>query len=993
MGRKRLLIAAIAGLLILLGAVLAPEIEPERTPVRPDASFPDDASAPRTPEPPARSCVIRVTDDEGRPCRAEIHATGLANRPPDRADFIGETGADGRLPQSAFRMKPRGSVFALAPGRAAAPVPLTETGADLVLGDGVVVTGTVLDRKGEPLCGVVVKAEFAWRKAVATTSDRQGRFRLTGLVPGAIEITGWSEDYRKVAEAKAEAWDQVIDVELSGFPEPGNSVLVDVRYATPPTADPRMLIRGEGRHMECWLPRTDALVRVDVSRKRTVEVVCPGFKSAKARLNGAAPGSVVRLDLEAGGGMPHSLLVVDPDGLPVPGALVLLTKSPDDHYPNAPRTGPDGRLPLSASHRGRYAVASASAGASREMRIEEGADEIVLELLPAAVFTGRVLDRESGAPACGVWVRLKGGDCACCSPWLAITDENGEYRFAGIPAGLFVQVYAALPDMQRSHLEAMENRLGHLVEGAEQVRFADLLVTRHASFKCRFRIEPALPGEVVWIDLSPGGTRYPRLGEDGVVTIDVRAGDYLFLIKSGVLRAIAAASAEDLAAGREIEVKLEPPPRVTAVLVDAHGKPLPFGGQRVDAEVVCPVDGESRVIAWGSGTADSAGLIDLTGEVLPSGPAGVENVLSMDDHNFRFRDGPLHITAEELRVRLEDGEGEVRLEIPVVRKGPRQPAPIVVVDPGGRPVAGVRIGDPDDPEEGVETDRDGRASVKSRWEVLFPFIGNWERHHGADDEPRRLVVERARRIRLRILGPNGEPLDDAFVDDADYNFGEVTDENGRVELVFPARIETVVLRCDGYWLDVGTLPRDDTELEVRALRRRGLDVVVRGPKELAVERGIRLEWEADVPSGTERKGEADAGQAGGVWRARVSLPPFPGRVRAFTSNLRYEGRAPVAVGTQKIEIELARLPEHEVVLVFLDPDGRPLAGREIDLDHRSFTTGALVPRPTVTDDAGRLVLRLPEGSHELCELEVGEFRIEQLLFAAPANGVIEVRFR
>jgi len=1013
MGGKRLPLLVLSGVIVLV-LILAttglwsggrPDSGPDERPIESDAPPPPLASdrAASSSMSATTPAVILVRDQEGRPTRATVFATGLANRPPQLADWIGETGADGRLEENEFRRKPRGSVFATAPGQVALPVPVTPRGAELVIKDGVVVTGLVCDEAGVPVSGVVVVAgqpylgDSAW-----STTGPDGHYRMTGLLPAKWTIVARLDEFTWQFEVEPTTFDETVEVDFSDFPVPDCTVLLDVRYSSPPQADPWMIVSGTERNRKTRIPRSDAMVRVGAKDKCTVEIVCPGFQSVSVALDSGshAREPIVRVDLMAGGGMPHSILVVDSEGRSVPEALILLMDSEDDHHPTTKWTGPDGRLALNAHLRGYLAVASASQGASPRTRIVAGVDEIVLGLRPAAVLTGRVLDRETGGPVSDARVRLTGGDCPCCSPWTVTTNESGEYRFVGIPAGLFVMPYASggpglsgtRAGISGSHSEAVAEGRAHLVAGTETVRFADLLVTRYETFICSFRVEPPMLGEQVRITrLVTGGSYYRRLEEDEPVTLELRRGEHLLRFESDGLIAVVVVDAERDAASGEILIHLEPPLRVTAVLVDPDGKKVFCSGQRVDVDVLTTVDGEVRRIGCGGESADSDGRADLTGDLLATGPPGIVNELSLGQGRFHLVGEPIRITAAELAARAEQAGGEVVIEIPVATANRNSPMAVVVTDRSGRPVPGVRIGDPDEPDQGVVTDEAGRATVSRYWEPIFPFMGDWNLPDRPGSEPVRVEVERARKVRLRFLDPRGVPIADEEIWATEYLCCGETNGEGRVELTVPDRLEGLEFERTEFWVGFVDLPRDAGEIEVRTVAMRELAISVSGEDALSVERSIQIEWEVDNPGGVVSSGDDSASRKGDRWRGTIALPSLPARVRAVTYNLRYEARAEVLPGTRKLELRLAELPVHEVILIMLDSQGVPLVDCEIDCDRTSLSAGALVPQRARTDQAGRLVLELPAGPHRLEDLEVGEHRIEEVRFASPSPGEIEVR--
>ena len=62
-----------------------------------------------------------------------------------------------------------------------------------------------------------------------------------------------------------------------------------------------------------------------------------------------------------------------------------------------------------------------------------------------------------------------------------------------------------------------------------------------------------------------------------------------------------------------------------------------------------------------------------------------------------------------------------------------------------------------------------------------------------------------------------------------------------------------------------------------------------------------------------------------------------------------------------------------------------------DMNEKAYTAGVLLPPDARTDGAGRVVLEMPEGSHRIRYFRVRGFRIEEVRFTSPTEGVVEVR--
>lgn len=137
-------------------------------------------------------------------------------------------------------------------------------------------------------------------------------------------------------------------------------------------------------------------------------------------------------------------VVADETGEPIRNARIGVT--PAANGPSVGLTDADGRFTFSVPS-GRVTISASKSGyAKAEATATAGADAIEIRLHRGAAISGRVVD-EFGDPVLASHVMAQAaGSAANAAPVASTdTDDRGEYRLAGLPAGSFVVLIAIAP--------------------------------------------------------------------------------------------------------------------------------------------------------------------------------------------------------------------------------------------------------------------------------------------------------------------------------------------------------------------------------------------------------------------------------------------------------------------------------------------------------------------------------------------------------------------
>lgn len=282
----------------------------------------------------------------------------------------------------------------------------------------------------------------------------------------------------------------------------------------------------------------------------------------------------------APGGTVEAVVVRAEGGDPVAGATVELRGLEI----RSERADGDGTARFAQVPPGRYAVVASAAGFAPQhgtlgLRGGGATERVRLELRAGAPVAGRVLDPD-GAPVAGARVSYSGA-----SEWsqqadprldAAVTDDEGRYRFAALPAGSFrfeARVAGFAPGS--SELVTLDGVAGtdgvdiRLEPGAS---LAGLVVDRAGDPVGGARVRVAARSDgMLW-----GGARQSFAGDDGRFAIEGlprKAHEVVATSES------AASELHEVDLGRapheqEVTLALEVDGRIAGVVVDSAGEPI-----------------------------------------------------------------------------------------------------------------------------------------------------------------------------------------------------------------------------------------------------------------------------------------------------------------------------------------------------------------------------------------------------------------------------------
>lgn len=664
-----------------------------------------------------------VTDVSGGPIAgARIDAARLgAMARPDRAVATALTGADGKyqlaVAEGQLLVAARSADYA-AQSRIVDVGPSGAT-ADFALVPGGVIEGIVLDEQTRaPVAGAIVRADrdsaaivLAESGLAVSVAGADGRFRLTGLRPGAYELDAIGDGRRSRAATIVGLGvaEQVTDVELLIGKSPVvRGTVVDEAGAHVPRA--RVVVFGPGGGEDA---------RCDDHGAFAIEGLRPGeymlLGSSEDHLS--EPGRPIEVtDHDVDGVVvrvrrgakivghveppqPCDVKLEAEDALRPGGRGVTMLRM------SAPTpTEPDGKFELGPAEDGKHVIEARCASGDQgraPVDVQPGLGEVVVKVTPGGAIAGRVVDGD-GKPVAGVGVMASpqdGGERTMIvngvitSGVQGLTNGSGAYEIRGLAPGSY-----RLSALDRGRPMPTRGKAPKVTLAAgENKTGVDLAVER---------ANGVIEGVVTGPDGKPLADAWVSVSQDleAMVESMARGRDGDDAPRSTMMRV----EARDDGDGGGLGGASAFPPALT----DAQGRfairNLPKGRYDVLAEAQA---GKLRGrLAGVEPDADvqirAVGVTSLSGTVRgASGPAALFTIeLDGPTRAQRtFTDGTFELGrvdpgAYTVKVTSRDGNAEVEVEIK-----PGEPARVdialvanaivvgTLVDAGGKPLAGVPV--------------------------------------------------------------------------------------------------------------------------------------------------------------------------------------------------------------------------------------------------------------------------------------------------------------
>ncbi len=443
----------------------------------------------------------KVLDEEGKPVAgaaviASSHEAGIGWLGHGRQAVVASSTADGAYVLEGLVPGDGWTISAYAPGRATDPAaeawlrdPGRPVGVDLVVRRLARIAGRTVDLAGK--AAPTVRLELIGPDRRVVTSDAEGRFDASDLRAGVyrIEPTYGERPHREkpsitVSVRPGETSDGVVfaldppraiaGIVVDEKGEPVEGVSVGLKADEPWQFVDRW--RGEEAWWS-WGTETDAAGhfrienlwpggywirpsagegRVEAGRE---DLRLVWYRDAVPEISGPEDAMRGQNRWDIGGdALPIAGLVLGPDGLPVPSAVVQITVHSDGGYQSfgawvmegrwrsTVRSGGDS-IDVEASRACDASGAPLDYGPAKVSGLKVDVGHVELRLPKGRSITGRVLD-SGGRPVAGAAVfasRASEARSFTGSAGTTATDANGRFRFVGFPEGEFQVSSAPAP--------------------------------------------------------------------------------------------------------------------------------------------------------------------------------------------------------------------------------------------------------------------------------------------------------------------------------------------------------------------------------------------------------------------------------------------------------------------------------------------------------------------------------------------------------------------
>jgi RNA polymerase sigma factor (sigma-70 family) len=330
---------------------------------------------------------------------------------------------------------------------------------------GAEIEGVVIDaRSGEPIAGAKVSGrsvnepgDIRWlmastmADAMPATTDAAGRFRLSGLPPGAVEVTARRGELTSAVPARVELAIASTRPELEVPVVPGATVAGFVVYRGDPdrgVPGVSVVLQSPSTPVPQSAATTDRsgyfeIVGVPDDEYRLVVVGGPAVAAVRAEPVEVAGGDIEPILVEVDGGVAirgrlaspaRAELRLERPGAPAgiwAGASLSLSLATIDT---------SGRFEFPAVMPGIYDVVARTvdgAGRTRVTAGDNGADGVVIDIAPIGSIRGIAIDGD-GRPAVGLVIEARTDDRSLWETLLhanARTDGEGRFEILGLGAG------------------------------------------------------------------------------------------------------------------------------------------------------------------------------------------------------------------------------------------------------------------------------------------------------------------------------------------------------------------------------------------------------------------------------------------------------------------------------------------------------------------------------------------------------------------------------
>ncbi len=949
--------------------------------------------------------AIHVLDADGSPANASVYTTAEPHWSKDDAQYLGRTGDDGLLDADERKAEPLAFLWAFDDARMAGPDSVAIGGQTLTLGPGATIRVHVQHPDGSPIAGAICHEHRGLHKR--GISGPQGHVELSGY-PGEVEVSMLAGVFGGpflpgMSRVTTSANGTVTDVDVVLDETTGPFVLV--RVAGDLAADGDILLELAGGTRG---PQTETVRRDDAPLLVSLHDRGDGPVWLTARVLGKRVARRVLDDLAPGTTTPVGLVLLD-GGVPLRGRVVHADGSPaaNVHVDTTdralrtrgrPQTDEHGSFQVRAKWLGREIMAVREAEAcSPVVALHDDPAEVVLTLGPGATIEGVVRDATTGRPIDGAFVGLWFNAFRGYSTWDTTTDENGLYRFGGLPPQTFVVPMHLRSDrstatkadrelckraQNTADEELIREGIAHRVESDEIIRHDFVAIAEQgATALVRFAVPNGFPVPdefefelaVAWSNTDRTPDEYARYLEmlEGVTEVRrfLKQGHHRFRAtapglvgESDVIHVTGNAPLPDF------EIVLHATRRVLARVVDHDGTSLERRGVEVTLSVRGP-DGTDRL---GDADTDASGTADLT-EFAPSARIAeapdVFFVLTLDgdglyEASARGADANLQIPGREWTRQLrKDGTEPWVIDVPLVEP---PPVTVRVVDVQGRPAPGVPIqwesgGGNVDGYEAISDDSGMLQLARfDDYDELWlsargAWIGRAELWARADDDSElTLTVDKRRTVRLRVVLTDGRPVPHQRVE-ISVRSGESrerTDANGELDVEIPASEPSFEARLRDHWsLDRVRVPAGVNAAEVVVEPMVAVTVRLEVPPE------IRRPSSATVRVGERRIRRWMSILPTGPLLDTIDLPRLPLALSVDIKHPRYAGVGHYDGQSDAVTVKIERVPVHAVVFELIDENDEPLVRRAVHVYSRRDRRE--LDERVVTDERGRITLRVP----------------------------------